>query len=194
MKAVSRTEAFARAHFDCLHSNDLSGAETEHPPRWAQAWFPYFEGKENATNVAARTEAARLNNRQISWNLMGASTPLGYAGDGPADLRTKTTVNNVPPGTRSTSVGGVTHIPEAIPLDKTVEGRGDVQNALPPNHRVPIPAGVGQSSGSGSGTSAGTASRTGATQSVAMHTLSFSTPRSRASYTGTLHRNMHVVT
>ena len=107
---------------------------------------------------------------------MGASAPLGYAGDGPADLRTETTANNVPPGTRSTSVGGVMHIPEDIPLDKTVEGRDDVQNGLPPNHRVPIPTGGGQSSGSGSGTSAGTASRTGATQSAGTHTSSFSTP------------------
>ena len=192
MRAVSRTEAPSKVIFDRQHSNDLTGAEMEDIPRWAKAWFPYFVAKENATNVVARTEAARLNNRRISRSLLGASAPLGHSAAGPAELRTETASNNVPPGTRSASVGGVTHFPETIPVDKPVEGRDDVQHRLTPNQRVPMPGSGGLASGSRSSATDGDASRAGATQSAGTHTSSFSTPRSRSSYTGTIHKNVHV--
>ena len=126
---VSHAQALAKVYYTRDHSNDQSGANQEDVPEWAQAFYRLFEDSQ-ITN----SEATRNERRQVVTSLTGRQAPLGYRGDGPAELRTETSRNEGAVGLQARIVGNVSV--EEIPVSNVgnEEGVNDTEN----RRRAPI--------------------------------------------------------
>jgi hypothetical protein len=108
LRQLGTVETRARGYYGRDHSNDATGSQHENIPRWARAFFPYFEAMTNRPTNNARTAAARRERSSVAASLTGRQAPLGARNeDGPAQLRNETTRNNGNPGVRAQIIGNV---------------------------------------------------------------------------------------
>ena len=119
---MASAQTFAKAYHSRDHSNDPTGADQEDIPAWARAFYRLFED-----TVSASSEAVRTERRQTVSSLIGCQVPLGYCGNSPAELRTKTTWNEGTAALRARVIGNVS-VEERAASNGNEEGVDDIVN------------------------------------------------------------------
>ncbi len=66
----------AKDIYDCIHSNDQTGAAHDVPP-WAQQFFRFFEAQQNLPSASAQAVETRNERRSVVTGLIGQQAPLG---------------------------------------------------------------------------------------------------------------------
>jgi hypothetical protein len=131
MRHLGAAQSLAQSYYRRDHSNEAGGAQ-EDIPRWARAFFPFFEAQQSQASRNARTIATRNERRTTATSIMGRSAPLGTQGNGPAQLRNETTRNGGAARMRQQVVGEVNA--QRVQLE---EGRDDIVRRSPAPLRQP---------------------------------------------------------
>ena len=128
VRHVGRAQVLARSFYDRDHSNEQSGAAHEDVPEWARLFFQLFQAQENQVTTNALAAASRDERRSVVASLVGRQAPLGFRGNGHAQLRTETARNNDVPRMRQQIIGDVNSesVRDNADDDVLVEGRDDV--------------------------------------------------------------------
>ena len=86
-------QSLAQAIYNRDHSNDQTGATQESIPEWVQIFSRLQSLQNDAPSRPANSSRTRVVQNSIVASLACCQAPLGYQGDGPVELRNKTSWN-----------------------------------------------------------------------------------------------------
>jgi hypothetical protein len=96
----------AKEIYDCLHSNNQTGAAHKDVPPWAQQFFRLFEAQKNLPSASTQAAETRNERRSVMTGLIGWQAPLGnHPNQRPFQLRTETSRNIGTPRQRQMNMG-----------------------------------------------------------------------------------------
>ena len=69
MRHLGAAQSLAQSYYRRDHSNEAGGAQ-EDIPRWARAFFPFFEAQQSQASRNARTIATRNERRTTATSII----------------------------------------------------------------------------------------------------------------------------